>query len=192
MSDKVHPGSAEPFTGGGPQEAPPAAPEAVWVIFRETGEYSDRMVTPIRFVLSEAEAQQAVERAEVEARTVTPIPYPDSPSPYGWQRPDGSFDEAATFRIGMSLEGLRWGRRPDADEREAASNADRAAWEAATEALGCVDPGGPEPDARYYAEPVKRMPTLRAAPGMAALGAVHTGQLRDDDNSSVTHPSPMK
>ena len=123
-------------------------PERLWVIVRSTGEYSDRIETPIRYCLTQAEAEQAVRLTSIEAqRDAAMEPEWRSVPIRGWQMPDGSFCEAVGFRGPL---GAKFRPYPDAEER----TAQNALWEkehdAACLALGHVDPAGSWTGDEYY------------------------------------------
>lgn len=128
----------------------------LYVIMREVGEYDDRYETAIRYVLTEAEAKAAVERAELEGKTLKGPPYPDCPPAYNWFRADGT-------EVGAWEPGATFLPQSDHEARAAQSEAMLAAYRAECLAMNCVDPGGPCDYATYSYEAVTRVPDPKTA-----------------------------
>lgn len=140
-------------------------PSAVWVVVRSMGEYSERIETPIRYCLSEADAKRAVELAKVEAQRDAALkpPYRHVHT-LGFQQPDGSWLPDHTHFMHPLAQTAKLARKPDADEIEAQNERWSAENDAACLALGHVDPSGSwTGDEYYYAEV-----TLWPASGIAA------------------------
>lgn len=136
----------------------------IYVIMKSTGEYSDRDERPIAYTLTEDEAKAAIQRVTVEAQRGDERPkYPDFESELGWFLPDGS---EVSWGLGDPRpEGVKARILPDADERQARNEARRAAYYAALEALGHVDPEGADPEAIYSYEVVELVQPPRCADG---------------------------
>lgn len=127
----------------------------VFVILRETGEYSDRDVVAIRYVHTEGEAQAAVDRATVEAQSMFHLKpeYPTIENTHGFQMPDGSW---------LPADHDFWGRphsakyclKPDADEITRRNEERHAEYGRQCLAMGCVDPMGPQAGASYHYQAV--------------------------------------
>lgn len=133
-------------------------PEKLWVIVRSTGEYSDRIETPIRYCLSEEDAQKAVALTSVEAqRDINKKPLYRSQPTDGFQMPDGSWLPEDSS-LGSAPREAEFTRLPDAEEREAQNQKWREEYDAACLALGHVDPAGSWCGDEYYYEEVTPLP----------------------------------
>jgi hypothetical protein len=125
--------------------------DAIYVIIKETGEYSDRDVEAIGYVLTEDEARAAVERADIEKMMPQPQYFQCLPI-YEWMI-DGVI-------VSSSGNGARFTRVPDADAHEQENNRRRAIYEQQCFDLGHVDPGGCDRHATYS---YQRVPMVRPA-----------------------------
>jgi hypothetical protein len=132
--------------------------ETLWVIVRSSGEYSDRIETPIRYCLTEAAAKQAVELVKIEAqRDADKKPYWNYASAYGWQNTDGTW--ADDFRV----EGTKWRPLPDFEAIQRQNDIWQQEHKSACLALGHVDPDGSWSGDEYYYAPVTLwQPTVHA------------------------------
>ncbi len=141
---------------------PATIPDAVWVVVRSSGEYSDRIETPIRFCLSEADAQAAVALTAIEAqRDIGERPVYKRRSTHGWQAKDGAWLPEDTGPVDPTIRVREATFRPypDAEAREAQIEAWRQEYYAACLALGHVDPDGSWSGDEYYYAPVTYWPT---------------------------------
>ena len=127
----------------------------LWVVVRSTGEYSDRVETPIRYCVSEQDAQAAVELASVEAQrdvALKPV-YRSAPS-WGYKDAHDCFWPDNTSFATIRREGLVRAAYPEKDAIEAQNEKWRAEYDAACLALGHVDPVGSWSGDEYYYAPV--------------------------------------
>lgn len=130
------------------------AGSTVFVIFRETGEYSDHVVSAIRFTLSEDDAKAAVATANEEGKSKAHLmpAYPPVESLYKWHMPDGKWLDGLPYYA--RPEGGKWMLAPDSDAIAARNAAAQAKYERECLAMGCVDPYGPANYATYSYEAV--------------------------------------
>jgi len=126
----------------------------VFVILRETGEYSDRNVGAIRFVLTEDDAKAAVTTADEEGKSKAHLrpTYPPVESLYKWHMPDGKWLDGLPYCA--RPEGGKWMLAPDSDAIVARNAAAQAKYKRECLAMGCVDPYGPTNCATYSYEAV--------------------------------------
>ena len=140
--------------------------ETLWVIVRSSGEYSDRIETPIRYCLTEDAAKQAVELVKIEAqRDADKRPVYRSRRYFGWQRSDGTWLPEGTSAMAPAVwvGEVRHARLPDADAIEQQNKLWGEEYTAACLALGHVDPDGSWSGDEYYYAPVTLWhPAVRA------------------------------
>lgn len=123
---------------------------SVFVIMRETGEYSYRDFQPIRYVLTKEEAEAAVERADLEKK------FGNQP-PYVRHKTHGFFDDTGReWEFGQRPVGVDVQFRAYTNAEELTRENERLEQEytAACLAMGNVDPRGCVPDASYFYEEV--------------------------------------
>lgn len=129
--------------------------ERIYVIIRETGEYSDRDWMTVCYVKTEDEAKAAIERVTIEQQQAVLPRYPSTESAWGHRLPDGSYFEG-NWRD--RPENAVWERKPNGDELEAIAEAAKQKYYEECRALGHVDPDGAQQGATYSYESVDILP----------------------------------
>lgn len=133
--------------------------DEVWVVVRSSGEYSDRIETPIRYCLSEADAMRAVELTAIEAqRDAARKPVWRRLETHGFMLPNG------VWLDDRDVTGGRFARKPDADKIAVQNEALQAEYDAACLALGHVDPAGSWSGDDYYYALVTIWPAPNPSP----------------------------
>lgn len=143
-------------------------PNELWVIVRSTGEYSDRSEDPIRFCLSEADAQRAVDLASIEAqRDADKKPQYKRKSTHRYQFENGEWlPESVDFmHPDVRSRAARFMPLPDVDAIRAQNDAWSEEYNEACRALNHVDPRGSWSGDSYSYERVTLWPNPRARHG---------------------------